>query len=177
MTDEPLEAVYSYVERAYIRLQAGDILIRCLEEENISPMQQWVEGLVLAGPQSISTLREILVEANSQKAQVMDDLYQVFNGLEGNLRGYGVSLTEHNALAVTHLTNMHFLGMLKAQNIVEEEKQIACLKLLKESRELMMSMAKHIRLLEEVETYLQDWLWGLVYQFAHYETNEARHFC
>jgi hypothetical protein len=35
MVDDPLDSVYSIVERTYIRLQAGDILNRCLEGEII----------------------------------------------------------------------------------------------------------------------------------------------
>lgn len=32
--DDPLEGVYSFVEKAYASLQAGDELFRCLEEQN-----------------------------------------------------------------------------------------------------------------------------------------------
>jgi hypothetical protein len=67
MADDPIDAVYSYVERAYVRLQAGDILIRCMEEGNALPMQQMVEGLVLAGPQSLSVLREMRDGVRSPK--------------------------------------------------------------------------------------------------------------
>ena len=77
MTDDPLDAVYSYVERAYIRLQAGDILIRCLDEGNSAPIQQMVEALVLAGPHSMGVLQEILAEAEQRKGQIIDDLQQL----------------------------------------------------------------------------------------------------
>jgi hypothetical protein len=77
MADDPLDAVYSYVERAYIRLQAGDVLIRCLDEGNAVPIQQMVEGLVLAGPRSMGILQEILTEAEQHKGQIIDDLHQL----------------------------------------------------------------------------------------------------
>jgi hypothetical protein len=35
----------------------------------------------------------------------------------------------------------------------------------------MVSLVKHIRLLEEIETYLKDWLWGLAYQSARQGMN------
>jgi hypothetical protein len=87
MADDPIDAVYSYVERAYVRLQAGDILIRCMEEGNASPMQQMVEGLVLAGPKSLSVLREMRSESAHRKSQILDDLHQVYSDLENSL-GY-----------------------------------------------------------------------------------------
>jgi hypothetical protein len=48
MVDKPLESVFSYVERAYMRLQAGDVLIRCLEDNSLEPIQEMVQGLVQA---------------------------------------------------------------------------------------------------------------------------------
>lgn len=167
MKEDPLDAVYSYVERAYIRLQAGDVLMRCMEEGSTSPIQQMVEGLVLAGPQSLSTLQEILAEAGQRKSQVMDDLHQVFSELEKGLRSYGVHIHGlKDALSVTRLTAENFIALLREQNISNEQDQSACLQLLVNSKELMVSLAGHIRLLEEIEKYLQDWSWSLVYQSA-----------
>jgi hypothetical protein len=172
MAHDPLDDVYSFVERAYIRLQAGDILIRCLEEGSVGPIQGMVEGLVLAGPQSINILREIIVEAGQRKAQVMDDLNQLFHDLERSLKSYGVFLNNsRNILAMTRLTPVRFLSLLREQGITEEKIQIDCLKILRDSRELMVSLVKHIRLLEEIETYLKDWLWGLAYQSARQGMN------
>lgn len=165
MSDDPLDAVYSYVERAYVRLQAGDLLLRCIEEGSTDPIQQIVESFVLAGPQSLDTLREILAEAAQRKSQVYDDLNQIYNQLEENLKSYGVQLGEiKGALGVTSLTPIRFLAMLREQGVVEEDQKIACLQVLKDARELMLSLAEHLQLFEEVEKYLADWLWVLAYQ-------------
>jgi hypothetical protein len=51
MQKDPLEAVNAFVERAYVRLQAGEVLLYCLEREDAAPMRTLVEELVLAGPQ------------------------------------------------------------------------------------------------------------------------------
>ncbi len=167
MKDDPLDAVYSYVERAYVRLQAGDLLIRCLEEDSSTPIQQMVEGLVMAGPKSLVTLQEVLSETEHRKSQVMDDLHQVFSQLESGLKSYGFTIRGiKDSITVTRLTSVRFLAMLREQGIREEEVQVACLQLLRDSKELMVSLAGHIRLLEEIEKYLQDWLWGLAYQSA-----------
>jgi hypothetical protein len=131
MSDDPLDAVYSYVERAYIRLQAGDVLIRCLDEANAAPIQQMVETLVLAGPGSIGVLQEILAEAEQRKAQILDDLHQ-----------------------------------LKARATSPELDQ--------EGNEIIGNLEARIQLLDEIETYLQDWVWGLAYQTTRQILNDTR---
>jgi hypothetical protein len=131
MTDDPLDAVYSYVERAYIRLQAGDVLIRCLDEGNAAPIQQMVEALVLAGPRSMGVLQEVLAEAEQRKGQIMDDLHQ-----------------------------------LKAQVTNPE--------LTSDGSEIIGNLEARIHLLEEIGTYLQDWVWGLVYKSTRQILTDSR---
>jgi HPt (histidine-containing phosphotransfer) domain-containing protein len=131
MADDPLDAVHSYVERAYIRLQAGDVLIRCLDEATAEPIQQMVEALILAGPSSISVLQEILSEAEQRKGQVLDDLHQ-----------------------------------LKAR--------AASLELDSDGSEMINNLEARIRLLEEIETYLQDWVWALAYQSTRQILNDIK---
>lgn len=167
MADDPLNVVYSFVERAYMRLQAGDILLRCLEEGHAGPIHQMVEGLVLAGPQSLSALREILAVTDQRRSQAVDDLHQVIADLEKSLKSYGVQLVvSGRAASLARLTPVRFLTMLREQGVTDNETQVACLQLFKESRQLMSSLVTHLRLLEEIEIYLRDWLWGLAYQSA-----------
>ncbi len=172
MADDPIDAVYSYVERAYIRLQAGDVLIRCIEDGSAEPMHQMVEGLVLAGPRSLATLREILAETGQRKSQVQDDLSQVFSELQNNLKSYGIHLRETITPAIlVSLSSADYQGILQEQGMSEENDQPPCMQLLKDNRDLMVTFVDHIRLLEEIETYLQDWLWGLAYQSARQQSN------
>jgi len=167
MREDPIDAVYSYVERAYVRLQAGDILIRCIEEGSAAPVQQMVEELILAGPQSLSLLREMLIEAALRKSQVMDDLHQIFSELESSLRSLGVRLTSGiNPTTIKYLKSARFLSMLQEQGVLEKDVQTTCLQMLKETRDIITSLKQHADLLEEIEVYLQDWSWGLAYQMA-----------
>jgi hypothetical protein len=41
-----------------------------------------------------------------------------------------------------------------------------CLQFLRDSRDIIASLAGQVELLEEIEDFLQDWLWGLAYQLA-----------
>ncbi len=167
MADNPLNAVYAYVERVYTRMQAGDVLIRCLEDGSIGPIQEMVEALVLVGPQSLGALREALGETNQRKAQVQDDLHQVFSELRTVLKSYGVSLAEfERTSALQELTPFQLLAALREQGVEELATQEACLNVLRNSRDLIANLTANLNLLAEIEAFLQDWLLGLAYQSA-----------
>jgi hypothetical protein len=162
MKDDPLEEVHAFVEKAYFRLQAGDILLRCLEVGSPIPIQQVVEGLVLAGPDSIGIIREILVELSHRKAQLWDDANQLLTDFEASLKRYEIELPAiANALAVTTLSPSQFIAILDEQGITDDKRQGACLQIFRNSRELMASLGENIFLLNEIQSYLQDWLFGL----------------
>jgi hypothetical protein len=168
MSDDSLETIYAYAEKAYVRMQASDVLMRCLEDASVSPMYQMVESLILAGPTSLDILREILAETNSRKVQVGDDMQQVLNGLKNNLAGYGVRLRSvHKPAAITKIKPVRFLSLLRSQGVLEEEAQTTCLQLLHDARELVDSLLEHYCLLADIEKYLEDWIWGLFYESVH----------
>jgi hypothetical protein len=168
MADDPVEDVYSFVEKAYIRLQAGDVLIRCLDGGTTVPIQQMVEGLILAGPQSLDDLQQILIETSTRKAQVEDDLQQVYSEMKKTLREYGVEFTPaedfHAALMFSPL---ELLVLMRSQGVEDHEKQSACQRIFQESHTLLKSLSTNLHLLAEIEHYLQDWCWGLTYQKTH----------
>ena len=171
MEDDPLESVYSFVERAYMRMQAGDILIRCLEESSTTPIQQMVESLVLAGPRSLNALRETLAETEQRKSQIQEDLHQLLKDLEKSLKSYGVNLNgSGNVEAITGLSQVGFLSLLRTQEIHDNETQTACLQILKDSRDLIETLSSRYLLLQDIEGYLQDWIWALVVQAQHQDT-------
>jgi hypothetical protein len=170
MVENPLEAVFAFVERAYVRLQAGEMLIHCLEQGSTAPMQNLVEELVLAGPTSLDTLREVQAEVSSRKAQLQDDLHQIYSSLEKNLRDYGVELAgQCSARSMAGLSWAGFLTLLRKQEVSEERAQAECYRMLRNAQELMEPLIENLRLMNEVELTLRDWLWGLFYQSAHLE--------
>ncbi len=168
MPDDPLDAVYSYVERAYIRLQAGDVLMRCLEEGTAEPIHQMVEGLVLAGPGSLATLQEILAETNDRKTQVLDDLHQVFSELENAFRKSGLDLSDvKDIVSIVRLSKLELRRLMREHGIRPGKIETKILHYLEETRDLVAGMSRQIRLLEEIERFLSDWVWGLAYETTH----------
>lgn len=170
MNDDPLLAVYEYVERAYVRLQAGEVLNHCLDNGNPLPIQDLVEGLVLVGPQSLSVIREIIAEVGARKAQLSDDRNQIYHRLARNLKTHGICLPLHlTAFTFDRITPAIFLAFLKQHGITDEYTQIQCIRLFQDTNELIGSLNENFKLLDDIECYLQDWLWGLIYQSARQE--------
>jgi hypothetical protein len=173
MENKPVSSIYSIVEKAYFRLQAGDVLTHCLEDGTIEPIHEMIQEMVLAGPQSLEALREILGEAMKRKAQVYDDLNQVTNQFSIILEGYGISLERQGGNQVLQsLNESQLLEMLDEQNIDDAEERAGALQILTDSQELITTLNGKIQLLENIERYLQDWLWGLTYQYIKKNEDE-----
>jgi hypothetical protein len=173
MDNEAFDPVYTFVEQAYIRLQAGDVLYRCVEASSSSPMQNWVEGLVFAGPDNLRVLREILAETSQHRTLTGDDLGRVYHGLEAALKDFGLQLVDlDDALALSTMTTHHFMARLQQQGIEDEQDQIACLRQLQAARQNLATLAARLRILQDIEIYLSDWFRGLAYQQARQEQSQ-----
>ena len=164
MANKPTSKIYSIVEKAYFRLQAGDVLTHCIEDGSTNPIHEMIQEMVLAGPQSLEALREILAEANKRKTQVYDDLNQVTNQLSIILKGYGVSIELAGNQVMQNLSEDQLVQLMDAQGVVEKATRTSSLQVVRDSQELINTLNSKIILLESIETYLQDWLWGLTYQ-------------
>jgi hypothetical protein len=175
MTEDSLLAVYEFVERAYVRLQAGEVLNHCLDNGNPLPMQNLVEGLVLVGPQSLSVIREIIAEVGARKAQLCDDRNQIYHRLTRNLSAYGVYLPRQcTPISFDLITPAAFLVFLDQQCVQEGEAHVQCLQLFQDSRDLIGSLNENFKLLDDIERYLEDWLWGLIYQSSRQDRLGSR---
>jgi hypothetical protein len=167
MTEDSLEAVFSMVEKAFLRLQAGDIVVSCLEQNDASPILRYVESLVVEGPKSLSALREIRIEVSTRRYQFQEEITNTFLQLEQRLLIYGINLA---GLADRHLLNRMeptgFQVFLNHQGIEDEVHQRECMRLVHNAKETMSALARQILLLEDIELYLEDWIWGLIYQSA-----------
>ena len=164
--DNPLDAMYAFAEQAYIRMQAGDILLRCLEQSTREPMQELVESLVLAGPQSLAAMSEVLSETGQRRAQIQDDLQRTYGELQNKLKTHGVRLLDAapDALAFTQLSALRFRNLLRSQGIQDHTAQEECMQRYRETRAMMSRQNLHLQLLQDIEAYLWDWLWGLAHE-------------
>ncbi len=167
MPDDPLDVVLAMVEKAFMRLQAGDVVVACLEQGNLAPMHKIVEDLVLAGPQSLGVLREIQAEVGTRRSQFQDDIAGEFSKLELSLARHGIALSGlPDRHSMRGLDAAGFLSYLHQQGITDEHRQRECMRLIHEAKETMSALARQTLLLEEVELYLDDWIGGVIYQSA-----------
>lgn len=167
MFDDNLETVLSMVERACVRIQAGDVLATCLQEDSTAPLQKLVEGLVLAGPTSLNALREIRAEVIAQRTELQSEIARIFSNVEEKLNGWGVSLDGLSGRNTMHSLEAACLGNILRQGEGQDETRLLeCTRLLNASKEAMSHLARQILMLNEVDIYLEDWIWGLMYQSA-----------
>jgi hypothetical protein len=170
MDEEPLAGVFEFVDRAYVRLQAAAVLTHCLEENDTASIQYLVEDLVFVGPHSLTALREIKAEVASRRSEIGDDKLQIFAKLVDELTSFGVHLSgKYISLSLTRLTGAGFVALLVEHGVSDEMKQLECLRIFEEYLDILGGMDRHLSLLGEIEIYLQDWLWGLIYQSTHQE--------
>jgi len=154
----------SYSERDFIRIKVGDVLMLCLEDSSVAPIQKLVESLVVIGPDSIAVLREMLSEASKRKTQVNDDQNQVLQGLMDNLDSLGLTFSPVGKPGtVLRMRPARFYDLMKKQGIHDEVVQIQCLQLLQDSRDLLIGLSSKLDLLKRIEEYLEDWTWGVYY--------------
>ena len=174
VNDEPLAGVYDFVERAYVRLQAAAVLTHCMEENNFSSMHNLVEELVFRGPESLKALREIQAEVVVRRSEIGDDKLQLYARLLDDLSDYGVRISgKHLSLSLARLTPRGFLGLLGEHGVSDDMEQLKCLRLFEDYLDVLGGMERHLILLGEIELYLQDWLWSLIYQSTHEEGLEV----
>lgn len=170
MPEDPAAEVYGMVERAYIRMQAGEAMSRCLDEGSPEPMQRLVEGLVLAGSQSLIAVREILSEVSRRSTQLQTDQDQVFSDLEKRLQAYRVRLGEqYSPASLLRSSSKEWLIFLRYQGVREDSLLRECLTQLEQTYDLLQSMVKQQIMIDELELLLEDWLWVLIYQSAREE--------
>lgn len=154
----------TYSERDFIRIKVGDVLMLCLEDSSVAPIQKLVESLVVIGPESITVLREMLNEASKRKSQVTDDQNQVLEGLKDNLGSLGLTFsTSSKPGTILRMRPARFYELMKKQGIHDEIVQIQCLQLLQDSRDLLIGLSTKLDLLARIEEYLEDWTWGVYY--------------
>ncbi|MBN1537015.1 MAG: hypothetical protein JW908_09810 [Anaerolineales bacterium] len=129
MYEDSLEAVYLFIERAGIRLKVNEVLVECLEDGNTASFQDLIEELIVAGPDSLRIVREILSEVDLMLDKMKEKAY------EGNYE----TKCDGDCQAVQKSGNYQ----------------------------------SHIVMMNEIQDYLNDWLWGLIYLSTRHEWAQA----
>jgi hypothetical protein len=89
----------------------------------------------------------------------------VVNQLSIILQGYGLKLDALGGKQVLqNVDESQLIEMMNTQEVNDPQVRSNCLQVLMDSNELINTLNSKIQLLDNIENYLQDWLWGLTYQ-------------
>ncbi len=158
-------------ERDYVRMRVGDVLMLCMDDSSVIPIQRLVESLVMIGPESLEVMREILSEISLRRAQVRDDQQQVYQGFQSSLDSLGVPLHVGSRVqSFFTIRPKHIITTLKHQGAKDSELESQCIQLLTDTRELMFELRSKMDLLDRIESYLIDWTWAVLYFSSHQQT-------
>lgn len=161
-------------QRDYIRMKVGDVLMLCMEDSSVIPIQKMVESLVMIGPESLDVLRDVLSEISLRRAQVRDDQQQVFQGFTTNMEGMGITLKSKPRMHTFFgIRPVHILNSLKKNGVQDEDIRNQCMQMLTDTRELMYDLRSKLDLLDKIEQYLVDWTWAILYMSSHQQSGRT----
>jgi hypothetical protein len=134
-----------------------------------------VEALILDGRAAYPIIEELLTETTSRKAQIEDHERRVLDSLITNLHSYGIRITPMRPGSIIRLKSIRFCELLHTQGIRDGNTQLECTRLLQNSKDQMIYLNMQLDVLERIESYLEDWLWGVMYMNTRQLVNEPHY--
>ena len=169
---QPLDDLLTIAERAYVRMQAGQLISQCLEVGDASALDALVRQLVLAGSPSLAVLREIREEISSVRSSLRQEGLSVRQELKDALAGFGLQMPQLLAAeppeAFRKICGQGLRSEVKkaASGLVSED-QLLLEEICREAGERVSTIASRLALLGRVDGAVQDWLVSLAYEAAH----------
>jgi hypothetical protein len=170
--NRPLDELLSIAERAYVRMQAGQLISQCLEQGDAAPFNGLVEQLVLAGAPSLAVLREIHDEISSMRSTLRQEGMAVRQHLKEAFAGFGLHMPQLLSLDPPEtFRNICGPGLRNAVRAVARamtaEDQALLDELCVEAGERVSAIASRLALLGRLHGSVEDWLVCLAYEAAH----------
>jgi hypothetical protein len=169
--NQPLDDLLSIAERAYVRMQAGQLISQCLEQGDASPFNGLVEQLVLAGAPSLAVLREIDDEIRSIRSSLRQEGMAVRQHLKEAFAGFGLHMPQLLSLDPPE-TYRNICGpglrnaVRDASRVMTAEDQALLDELCVEAGERVSAIASRLALLGRLHGTVEDWLSSLAYEAA-----------
>jgi hypothetical protein len=166
-----LAPLMSHAERAYVRMQAAELISHCLERGDMSLFDQLLAQLVLAGESSLPILREIRDEIRAQQSQLRQEGLSVRQELKAALAGLGVQLPQLLGGDIPEML-WQMRGpdlparIRSAARQLSEEDIGSVAEACSEARGRVTQIAARLTAMRALEDSVDDWLSGLAYQAA-----------
>jgi hypothetical protein len=169
MMDDPLEGLLALAERTYVRMEAKELLAQCLDEGDATPFGQMLEGLVLAGAQSLLFLREILEEIRSTKSSLSSAGMGVRQDVIDAFAQFGIRmpelLTADWAVVFRKICGKGFKREIRrAASTLPPEDEALLEEICIEAGNKVGEIAQRLIVLGRIEETVEDWFTGLAYQ-------------
>ena len=169
---DPIGELLSFAERSYVRMQAEQLILQCLQDRDPKPFYSLVNELVAAGAPSLAIVREVQEVLRFIKTQLTRDGRSVREDLVEAMAEFGVYIPEviaaDSPVAFHQMCNRSFREDVRKQGAKLEVEDVDLLEeICLEAGEKVTVIAARMSLLGEMESAIKDWLAGLAYEAAH----------
>ena len=166
---QPLDDLLTFAERAYVRMEAEQLINQCLDQGDPSLFFDLIKGLVLAGSSSLGVMREILEEIRSSRSSLTREGVTVRQELMDALTEFGVHLPQLlSADAPESFRAIVSSGLrrdaYKAAGRLTQEDEVLLEEICLEAGNRVSTIAKRLMLLVHMEESVEDWLTSLAYE-------------
>lgn len=165
----PLDDLLNFAHRSYVRLEAEQLILECLELEDVSPFNDLLEKMVLAGGTSLYLLREVLEEVLSTKSQLNQEELGVRQDLMDTLTEFGVSVPELLYADGPEALRRIFDRTLQEQirinsHLLRAGDEVLLEEICADASDRVMKIARRVALLKMLEEAVRDWMGSLAYE-------------
>jgi hypothetical protein len=105
--EDGIEAVYSFIERAGIRLKVNEVLVECLEKGNTASLQDLIEELIVVGPESLRVVREIISEVDLMLNRMQEKATAIDKEMMAGASYHPASIPEKSQNHIALMNEIH----------------------------------------------------------------------
>lgn len=170
--DHPLNELLKIAERAYIRMEAEQLIEDCLQLGDASSFDNLVEELVLAGASSLDVLREILLVIRARKSDAGQESINVRQDLMEALAEFDLEMPSSLQGSPSDVRLMICSDELSAElrrsiDRLDAEDAFLVEEICQEAGRRVERISYQVALLTRLEAFVLDWIDGLAYESAH----------
>lgn len=170
---DALDDLLNLAERAYLRMQASQLIAQCLEEGDPGMLEELLEELVMAGAPSLAALQEIREEIRAASRTLRREGAEVRKKLSEALAGLGVVVPKAMSVEGAGMSRLGLGRSLKEQvrqaasGMSLEDRRLVDV-LCDEANERVIAIARRLALLRRLDGAVSDWLECVAYEAARF---------